>query len=87
MIRIPRPGDRMRLTEACGTCALEDDNEVIMLPVGTLLIVEQVFLYDHAQGFQIMVTPETPGGATIGQFFFLDQGDRPDGLITAEFAA
>lgn len=56
MIRIPREGDLMRLTQECGTTELDGETE-ITLPVGTLLRVDGAVLLRGNQGFQIMVTP------------------------------
>lgn len=77
----------MRLTQACETCDIDDGDLEVALPVGTLLRVEDVFLLDGAQGFQIFVQAEQPDGSPIGEAIFLDQGDRHDGQIIAEFVA
>lgn len=85
-MRIPRPGDLLRLTMPL-IVTDENDNEKTIL-AGSLVIVLSRALYDHKQGFQIELAAwderhkEPVRGLTP---FYLDEADDDDGTLAVRW--
>lgn len=82
-LRIPRPGDLLRLTGACAAWNTDAD-EPHALPAGSLVLVTARRLYPHDQGFQLELAAwderrkePVPCLSPI----HLDEGDNEDGTL------